>query len=217
MMFHDRTHAAFLLAHELKKYQRADAIILAIPRGGVPVGYTIAHQLGLPMEVVLVKKIGHPENPEYAIGSVSSTELILSDTDGIPDEYIKGEIKRLRNVMKEKYEIFMKGKTPSDLKGKIAILVDDGLATGNTMLACIDHVRKSKPLKIVVAVPVSSISAHKKMTSQADELICLYTSADFHAVGQFYENFSEVSDESVTQFIEKVSRNQLTEKHQQSI
>ncbi len=212
MMFHDRTHAAFLLTHELKKYQRANAVVLAIPRGGVPMGYTIAHQLELPLEVVLVKKIGHPANPEYAIGSVSSTELILSDTEGISDEYIKSEIKRLRKLMEEKYDHFMNGRTPTDLKGKIAILVDDGLATGNTMLACIDHIRKSAPLKVVVAVPVSSISAHNKVQRKADELVCLFTSADFYAVGQFYENFAEVSDEAVTQWIEKANSNYVTEK-----
>ncbi len=212
MMFHDRTHAAFQLAQALKKYQRSNAIILAIPRGGVPMGYTIAHQLELPLEVVLVKKIGHPANPEYAIGSVSSTELILSDTEGISDEYIKREIKRLRKVMQEKYERFMNGRSPTDLKGKIAILVDDGLATGNTMLACIDHIRKSEPLKVVVAVPVSSTSAHNKVQRKADELVCLFTSADFYAVGQFYENFAEVSDESVTQWIEKANSNHVIEK-----
>ncbi len=209
MMFHDRTHAAFLMANELKKYQRANAIILAIPRGGVPVGYTIAHQLNLPLDVVLVKKIGHPTNPEYAIGSVSSTELILGDTEGISDEYIKSEIRRLRKAMQEKYITFMNGRTPIDLKGKIAILVDDGLATGNTMLASIEHIRKCAPLKIVVAVPVSSISAHNKVKRKADEIICLFTSADFYAVGQFYENFSEVSDETVTHLIEKANNDQV--------
>jgi len=213
MMFHDRTHAAFLLAHELRKYHRENAIILAIPRGGVPMGYTIAHQLALPLEVVLVKKIGHPGNPEYAIGSVSSTELVLTDTVGISKDYIESEIKRLRKVMQEKYKVFMDGKKPTDLKGKIAILVDDGLATGNTMLACIEHVRKSNPQKIVVAVPVSSNSAHKKIKESADELICLYTSADFYAVGQFYENFSEVTDEMVTQLLTKAQADPVTEKN----
>jgi len=213
MLFHDRTHAAFLLAHELKKYKRANAVILAIPRGGVPVGHTIAHQLGLPLEIVLVKKIGHPTNPEYAIGSVSATELVLSDTEGISKDYINQEIQRLREVMKKKYALFMHDKMPTDLKGKTAILVDDGLATGSTMLACIEHIRKCKPQKIVVAVPVSSVSAHRKIESNVDELVCLYTSADFYAVGQFYENFSEVSDDTVKQLLEKVSLDSVTTKN----
>jgi len=213
MMFHDRTHAAFLLTHDLKKYQRADAIILAIPRGGVPIGYTIAHQLSLPLEVVLSKKIGHPDNPEYAIGSVSSTEMMLTDTEGISDAYIKSEIKRLRKLIEQKYSLFMDGRTPSDLKGKVVILVDDGLATGNTMLACIEQVRKSDPGKIVVAVPVSSNSAYRKVKEQVDELICLYTSVDFYAVGQFYENFSEVSDETVVKLIEKIGVEKVVENH----
>jgi len=212
MMFHDRTHAAFLLARELKKYLRKNAIILAIPRGGVPVGYTIAHQLSLPLEVVLVKKIGHPVNPEYAIGSVSSTELLLTDTEGISEKYIQSEITRLRKVMKDKYEVFMEGRKPADLTGKIAILIDDGLATGNTMLACIEHVRKSGPEKIVVAIPVSSISAHRKVKQAADEVICLYTAADFYAVGQYYENFQEVSDETVAQLLRKATTEMVAEK-----
>ena len=168
--------------------------------------------MALPLEIVVVKKIGHPGNPEYAIGSISATELVLSDTEGISEEYIKNEIKRLRKMMQEKYSIFMNGNKPSDLLGKIAILVDDGLATGNTMLACIEHVRKSNPKKIVVAVPVSSNSAHRKIQEKADELICLYTSADFYAVGQFYENFSEVTDETVSQLIKKANNERVTEK-----
>lgn len=207
-MFHDRTHAAFLLANALKKYHRTNAIILAIPRGGVPVGYTIAHQLNLPLDVVLVKKIGHPHNSEYAIGSVSSTELILSDTEGISKQYLQREVKRLREMIKEKSRIFQEGRPPTSLKGKIVILVDDGLATGNTMLVSIEHVRKSKPKKIVVAVPVSSNSAHQKVEEKSDELICLFTSSDFNAVGQFYENFSEVSDEQVRELLAKA---QVTE------
>jgi len=213
MMFHDRTHAAFLLASELKRFHGKDAIILAIPRGGVPIGYTIAHQLLLPLDVVLVKKIGHPGNPEYAIGSVSSTELILTDTEGISKEYIQSEIKRLRKVMSEKYDVFMEGRKPAGLKGKIAVLVDDGLATGNTMLACIEHVRKSGPAKIVVAIPVSSVSAHRKVKEAADEVICLYTSADFYAVGQYYENFAEVSDETVAQLLRKAAAETVAEKN----
>jgi predicted phosphoribosyltransferase len=205
MQFHDRTHAAFLLADALKKYHQHDAVVLAIPRGGVPIGYTIAHQLSLPLEVVMVKKIGHPFNPEYAIGSVSPTEIILGNTEEATQKYIKNEVKRLRESMKEKYTLFMDGREPVDLKNKIAILVDDGLATGNTMLACIEHIRKKNPQKIVVAVPVSSDSAYRKIKDKADEIVCLYTSSDFYAVGQFYDNFSEVSDETVAQLIQKAN------------
>lgn len=205
MMFHDRTHAAFLLAQKLKEYQRANAIVLAIPRGGVPVGYTIAHQLELPLDVVLVKKIGHPTNPEYAVGSVSSTELIISDTHGISDNYIKSEISRLRKLMQDKVKTYMENRPPYDLEGKIAILVDDGIATGNTMLACIEHIRNRKPERIMVAVPVSSVSAYNKVQAKVDELICLFTSADFHAVGQYYENFAEVTDDMVCRLLKKIN------------
>jgi predicted phosphoribosyltransferase len=203
MKFHDRTHAAFLLADELKKYSECNGVVLAIPRGAVPMGYTIAHQLGLPLDIIMVKKIGHPYNPEYAIGSVSLTDVILTDTQEATDAYIQQEVVSIRKAMKEKYSLFMGDRKPVELKGKIAILVDDGLATGNTMLACVEQVRKSHPHKIIVAVPVASDRAFELIERKADELICLYTTSDFYAVGQFYEQFDQVTDEEVIEFIKK--------------
>lgn len=203
MMFHDRTHAAFLLADELKKYAGQNAIVLAVPRGGVPMGYTIAHQLSLPLEVVMVKKIGHPYNSEYAIGSVSLSSVILRDTHDVSESYIQQEVANIRKTMKEKLQLFMGDRKPTDLKGKIVILVDDGLATGNTMLACIEQVRKSHPTKVVVAVPVASDSAFVLLQDKADEMVCPYTTDDFYAVGQFYEKFDQVSDETCTELLKK--------------
>lgn len=205
MKFHDRTHAAYLLAEELKKYAEANAIVLAIPRGGVPLGYVLAHQLSLPLEIIMVKKIGHPFNPEYAIGSVSLTDVIITDSREASEEYINQEVVNIRKAMKEKYSLFMDGKKPAELQGKIAILVDDGLATGNTMLACIEQVRKSKPQKIVVAVPVASEHAFSLIQNKVEEFTCLYTSADFYAVGQFYEKFDQVSDDIVIDLIKKAT------------
>ena len=205
MKFHDRTHAAYLLAEELKKYAEANAVVLAIPRGGVPMGYVLAHQLSLPLDLIMVKKIGHPYNEEYAIGSVSLSDVIITDTHEATEEYIQQQVVNIRKAMKEKYDRFMDGKKPTGLKDKIAILVDDGLATGNTMLACIEQVRKSHPEKIVVAVPVASEHAYNLIESKVDEFICLYTSADFYAVGQFYEKFDQVSDDAVIELIKKVS------------
>lgn len=203
MMFHDRTHAAFLLADELKKYAGQNAIVLAVPRGGVPMGYTIAHQLSLPLEVVMVKKIGHPYNSEYAIGSVSLSSVILRDTHDVSESYIQQEVANIRKTMKEKLQLFMGDRKTTDLKGKIVILVDDGLATGNTMLACIEQVRKSHPTKVVVAVPVASDSAFVLLQDKADEMVCPYTTDDFYAVGQFYEKFDQVSDETCTELLKK--------------
>ncbi len=203
MKFHDRTHAAFLLAEELKKYTEANAIVLAIPNGGVPIGYTLAHQLALPLDIIMVKKIGHPLNPEYAIGSVSLTEAIVTDTRDVSRDYIQQEAERIRKNLKAKYDLFMNGRSPMTLKGKIAILVDDGIATGNTLLACIEQLRKAKPKKIVIAVPVASDSACARIKSEADEFICLYYSSDFYSVSQFYDKFDQVSDNAVVDWIKK--------------
>jgi putative phosphoribosyl transferase len=198
MKFHDRIHAAYILTHELRKYKHADGVVLAIPQGGVPVGFVIAQQLGLPLEVIMVKKIGHPANPEYAIGSVSPSELILSHTSDVSKTYITMEIKRLREHMRLKYQIYMDNREPQALSGKTVILADDGLATGNTMMACIAHVKKSKPQKIVVAAP-------EKISRLADEVICIYTTPDFYAVGQFYDSFHEVQDKEVVRLIRKAN------------
>jgi putative phosphoribosyl transferase len=203
MKFHDRTHAAFLLAEELKKYTEANAIVLAIPNGGVPMGYALAHQLALPLDIIMVKKIGHPLNPEYAIGSVSLTEVIVTDTRDVSREYIQQEADRVRKNLKVKYDLFMNGRSPISLKGKIVFLVDDGIATGNTLLACIEQLRKSKPKKIVIAVPVASDSACARIKSEADEFICLYYTSDFYSVSQFYDKFDQVSDTAVVEWIKK--------------
>lgn len=203
MKFHDRTHAAFLLADELKKYTEGNAIVLAIPNGGVPMGYTLAHQLALPLDIIMVKKIGHPLNPEYAIGSVSLSEVIVTDTSDVSKEYIQQETDRIRKNLKAKYELFMNGRKPMNLRGKIAILVDDGIATGNTLLACIEQLRKSNPKKIVVAVPVASDSAYARIKNEADEFVCLYYSSDFYSVSQFYDKFDQVSDAAVAEWIKK--------------
>lgn len=204
MIFHDRTHAGFMLVEQLKKHRFGSAVVLAIPRGGVPVGYTIARQLGLPLDVIMAKKIGHPFNPEYAIGAVSESKMLLTDTGGITDEYVQSEVKRLRQAMNEKYKTFTRGRVQPKLAGKAVILVDDGLATGNTMEVCIEEIKKESPSKLIVAVPVASSSSAKKIQPLVDEFICLLISSNFTAVGSFYENFHEISDESVSKFLEKI-------------
>lgn len=203
-MFHDRTHASFMLVEQLKKHRFGNAIVLAIPRGGVPIGYTIARQLRLPLDIVMAKKIGHPFNSEFAIGAVSESTMVLTDTEGITKDYIQSEVERLRQVMKEKYNTLAHERTTASLKDKVVILVDDGLATGNTMRVCIDEIKQSNPAKIIVAVPVASSSAAKMIQPLVDEFVCLHTTANFFAVGNFYENFNEVSDENVRKFLEKI-------------
>lgn len=203
-MFQDRLEAGELLAGKLKKYRNDPGIILAVPRGGIPVAYVVAKELGFPVEVILTKKIGHPMNKEYAIGAASLTDHFVIPHENIPEQYIKEELKHIRSRLKEMYTKFMGDKTPENLEGKTVIVIDDGIATGNTMLSTINVIRKSKPGKIIIAVPVASKSAVQKLSKEVDELITIMIPQEFYGVGAFYDNFNEVSDEEVIFYLDKL-------------
>ncbi|MGZ9735621.1 phosphoribosyltransferase [Flavobacterium sp. GNP002] len=196
-MLKDRIEAGILLSEKLKKYQNSNTIVLAVPRGGVPVGYIIAKSLHLPLDIVLSKKIGHPSYTEFAIGAVSSDSMILDEHPNVPKIYIDNEIIRLRKLMAEKYQHYMGNKKPLDVKEKNIILVDDGIATGNTLLASISMLRKKKPAKIIVATPVIPYENVPVIKKNADEFIYLIASKNFRGVGGFYEEFNQVEDEEV--------------------
>lgn len=205
-MFTNRTEAGELLYKELVSYKdRKDAVIVTIPRGGVPVGYTIAEKLNLPLELVLSKKIGHPFNKEYAIGAVTLESKILNPLAiaEVSNLYIDDEVERVREVLKQRYKWYYGSRTPINLKDKIAILVDDGVATGNTLISSIQLLQQQKPAEIVIALPVASKSALKKIKelTLVENTICLDVPEDFHAVGQFYENFNQVKDEEVIRLL----------------
>ena len=197
-LFHDRLEAAALLSARLKPLKLNNGIVLAIPRGGVPIGWVLARDLRLPLDVLMSKKIGHPMNKEFAVGSVTLHDLVLSEAAGeVPEDYLQSEVRRLRQNLEERYNRFTGGRDPFPLKGKEVILVDDGLATGNTMLVCLEDIRKREPALIMVAVPVSSRSAARKIEDRVDQFICLEIPQEFYAVGEFYEDFSEVTDQQV--------------------
>ena len=201
-MFQNRLDAAVQLAEKLGEYKNANAIVLAIPGGGVPIGKEVADELNIPLEIILSKKIGHPQNPEYAIGSVSELGIVLNyDLTNVSMEYIQKEAARLQILLKEKFKLFMGNKKRADLKDKIVILVDDGIATGNTILATIKMIKNSSPKKIVVAVPVAPPATARKIAKEVNELICLLTPSDFYAVGQWYKDFTQVSDEDVLELL----------------
>lgn len=213
-MFKDRVDAALQLTEKLKKYKNTDGIVLAIPRGGVPIGYIIASELGFPLEIMLSKKIGHPRNSEYAIGSVSLDDVVINEN--VPDvsmDYIRKESSRILNVLKDKYTFFMGDRKPASLENKTVILVDDGIATGSTIIATLNSIRKKKPKKIIIAVPVAPRMVAEKMQDLVDELVCLSAPSNFSGVGQFYENFSQVSDEEVINLLGRSKRESITVKH----
>jgi len=208
MIFKDRNEAGYLLADKLEKYKKTDAVILAIPRGGVPIAYIIAQTLNLPLEVVLSKKIGHPFHKEYAIGAVTLKSRILSDAaTEVSTAYIEEETKKIRTLLQKRYDGYYGEKKPLQLNDKILIIADDGIATGNTILSTIKMLHDEKPKKIVVAIPVAPHSAIKKLENSPfiDEIICLSTPFNFRAVGQFYENFNQVDDIEVNQLLKETN------------
>lgn len=207
-MFKNRSEAGKLLAAKLIQYKNTPGVILAVPRGGVPVAYEIARSLNLPMEVVLVKKLGHPFNKEYAIGAVGLSERFLVPHEEVDDEYIKSETEKLRIRLKEMQRDFLGGKEPQDITGKTVIVVDDGIATGNTIIATIRILRKSDPSKIIIAAPVVSESAALKITAEADDLVVLSVPDYFYGVGAFYDDFRQVSDEEVLHYLKKLNTSQ---------
>jgi putative phosphoribosyl transferase len=203
-MFRDRIEAGIMLAEKLKKYINGNGIILAVPRGGVPVAYAVAKELKLPVDIVLTKKIGHPGNKEYAIGAASLTDYFVLPHAGVSDQYIQNEVKRVRERLREMYKKFMGDSEPESITGKTVIVIDDGIATGNTFLATIRILRKDHPAKIVAAAPVASATAVQKLAKEADEVVVASIPDEFYGVGQFYEDFQQVSDEEVMYYLGKL-------------
>ncbi|WPP49796.1 phosphoribosyltransferase [Catalinimonas niigatensis] len=198
MKYLHRNDAAQQLMKALYFYkQEREGIVLALPRGGVPIGKYISDHLHWPLDVAIVKKIKHPLYPELAIGAVSNSGYIINRKGDVSEDYIENEIHQLEKLIKEKYILYKGSKKPLNLKHKIVMLVDDGMATGSTMLAAVAFVKKESPKKTVVAVPVASQEAYRKILRKADAVICLQVSSNFLAVGQFYEEFSQVTDEEV--------------------
>lgn len=207
-MFKDRYDAAMELALKLEKFKGTDGIVLAIPRGGVPIGYVIAKDLDFPLEIVLSKKIGHPSNSEYAIGSVSLDGLVINeDVSGVSEEYIYKAAGKILQDLKTKFKYYMGDREPTDLKDKTVIIVDDGIATGSTIIATVHSVRKMNPKKIIVAAPVASPPSISKIKSIVDEIVVLLTPQNFMGVGQFYYDFSQVEDEEVILQLKEANSN----------
>ncbi|ULQ53320.1 phosphoribosyltransferase [Flavihumibacter fluvii] len=202
-MFRDRKAAGIDLAKKLTEYRHDPGIVLAVPRGGVPVAYAVAKELDFPMDLVLTKKIGHPLNREYAIGAASLTDYFVVPHDDVSDEYIEKELLRVRTRLKEMQVRFRGDRAPEKLEGKTVIIVDDGIATGNTILGTVRLLKKSHPAKIIIAVPVASRSAIHKLSKEADAVISLLVPTEFFGVGAFYENFEQVSDEEVDEYLDK--------------
>lgn len=204
MLFIDRFDAAMQLAKKLEKYKDQDGIILAVPRGGVPLGYYLARHLNFNLDLLMTKKLGHPFNEEFAIGAVGLEDAVVEETEGISPDYIEKETANIQHQLKERYKKFMGEKEPLDIEGKIIIVVDDGVATGRTILATLKMLRSNHPKKLVVAVPVASEQAAERISKEVDEFICLYTPTPFYGVGRFYKNFTQTTDEEVIELLKEL-------------
>jgi putative phosphoribosyl transferase len=210
-MFKDRLEAGQLLAKELFSYRNNENVVIAaIPRGGLPIGFILAKELNLPLEIVLSKKIGHPTNKEFAIGAVTINSRILSSyANEIPNTYIENETKNIRKILAQRYIRYYGNRMPVSFENKIVILVDDGVATGNTLISSIELIQQQKPSQIVIALPVAPLTTFKKLEqlTSIDKIICLLTPVDFRAVGQFYSAFNQVSDEEVIVYLKSANEN----------
>lgn len=204
-MFRDRIQAGEMLAARLKKYQHQPGIVLAVPRGGVPVAYAVAKELDMPIDIVLTKKIGHPANKEYAIGAASLDDYFIIPHEDVSEEYVQKELTAVRTRLAEMYKKFMGDRESQHLEGKTVIVIDDGIATGNTLLGTVRVLQKSNPAKIVIGVPVASQSAVELLSQEVDEVIAVMVPEEFRGVGSFYEDFAQVSDEEVMFYLDKLN------------
>src|SRR5919109_3607932 len=214
MLFHNRTDAGRQLAAKLTHYAgRDDVLVLALPRGGVPVGFAVAEALHAPLDVFLVRKLGVPGHEELAMGAIASggvrvlNEEVVRLLDILP-EFIHTVAAREQRIL-EYREHFYRGDQPAPaVQGRTVILVDDGLATGATMRAAVAAVRQQQPARIVIAVPVAASATCDELRAVADEVVCAATPEPFHAVGLWYEDFSATSDAEVRDLLARAAQRQ---------
>jgi putative phosphoribosyl transferase len=205
--YRDRRDAGRALAARLRGYSgREDVIVLALPRGGVPVGFEVASALRVPLDVFLVRKLGVPGHEELAFGAIASGGLLVLDRDivrqlGIPSATIERVIAREAAELERRERAYRGNLPPPELRGRTIILVDDGLATGSTMMAAAAAVAQQQPARVIVAVPVAAADTCERLRREADEVICLLTPSPFHAVGIWYDDFRPVDDEEVRRLL----------------
>jgi predicted phosphoribosyltransferase len=200
MLFESREHAAYLLAQRLSAYYKnKNPLVLAVPRGAVPMAKIIADFLGGELDVTLVRKLGHPSQPELAVGAVDeSGTVFLSDyAFGIDAAYLEEEKTGQLEVLRRRRAQYTPARSPIDPHDRIVIVVDDGVATGSTMIAALRAVHGKRPDKLVAAVAVASVQAARAIADEADAIVCLSVPDEFYAVGQFFREFPQVSDEEV--------------------
>jgi predicted phosphoribosyltransferase len=209
MLFRDRFDAGRRLAARLQKHaNRPDVIVLALPRGGVPVGYEVARALGAPLDVFLVRKLGFPGQEEFAMGAIASGGVRILNTNllrrfHVPDHTVEAIAARELAELERREQAYRGSTAPLSVRGHTVILVDDGLATGSTMRAAAAALRRMHPARIVVAVPVGAGDSCEEFGALVDEVVCAETPEPFQAVGQWYEDFAQTTDDEVRELLQR--------------
>lgn len=210
--FDDREDAGRQLAARLMKFQRQDPVVLALPRGGVPVGYEIAKLLDAPMDLILVRKIGAPGQPELALGAVVDgprPELVVNEDVRnifrVPEGYIEQERNRQLAEIERRRKLWLGDRSRVDPAGKTALVVDDGIATGATVRAALHAIRKARPARLVLAAPVAPPDTVAALRDEADEIVCLATPEVFWAISTFYRHFPQVDDTEVAEILKRAA------------
>jgi len=220
MIFTNRQEAGRKLAAFLGKYKsREDVIVLGVPRGGVPVAFEVAEALQLPLDIFVLRKLGVPGQEELAFGAIGSGGVRVLDQDiveslGLSDSIIEQVTEAERAELARREQAYRGGRPPLDVRGKIAILVDDGIATGSSLRAGVRALRQMEPAAVVIAVPVAPRSTVNRLRREVDDLVCVAMPELFYGVGQFYDDFSQVADEEVVELLESASRRRIGQHYQ---
>jgi len=211
-LFKDRRDAGKQLAQELSAYAgRSDVIVLALPRGGVPVAYEVARALNAPLDIFIVRKLGLPGHEELAIGAIASGGVRVLNEDivralNIPEAMIEAIARRELQELERRERTYRGNRPPPEVRGRTVILIDDGLATGASMRAAVAALRAQNPARIVVAVPTAAPETREAFESEVDEIVCAMTPEPFYGVGRWYEDFSQTTDEEVRALLEEAAR-----------
>ena len=210
MLFRDRRDAGRKLLERLPAIDRQETVVIALPRGGVPVADEIASGLGVPLDVILVRKIGAPQQPELAVGAVTDgkTMRVTVNRDiqvqlGLSDEEIEERARRELPEIERRREAYYRGRSPTSLTGKTVIVVDDGVATGATMRSALRLIREERPARLILALPLAPSDTLASLEAEADETVCLETPSPFYAVGAHYLRFDQVADAEVIVIMER--------------
>jgi putative phosphoribosyl transferase len=213
LSFRNRAEAGRQLVPRLMAYADQNPVVLALPRGGVPVAFEVARALRAPLDLIFVRKIGAPGHAEFGLGAVvdgTHPQVVLNEEAlghvKVPPGYIEDETQRQLKEIERRREHYLAGRRPVDVAGRVAIVVDDGIATGGTVRAALKGLSRARPARLILAVPVAPADAVERLRTEADDVVCLMTPEPFYAVGEHYDDFSQTADREVMRLLDEAQR-----------